>query len=1121
MERTGRILATALIVWVACAGPRAGCGDERCVDAALSGLYVHGVDAELAATLGPDALPRLLEHLADPDFPRRDNVVAFLAYLGDDRAVGPIAEQLRRPATLARIEDRRAWRLLPEALARIGGRGHVSAREALFALTDPARDAEALTTIAIEPRDRVILDAELISRLRDDLAQTAVHALTLLDGRESYDRLSELAASRARPLADEALRALTSRAPLERQPSAPRAIDTDAGGFCDSSAIEVVNHVDVDAPIDAARVDQLLDIASSIMATDESAEDVACCAEFVREGPVGLMTGAGLDVITAPEELADLLLAPGPRVRVIDHLGWCDGPTTNSIGCALVPGAALAVTRVSGLTSEAVLWLHEYGHNVGLNHRNIDGYVMNHTIRSSHRWITAEECPAFHAPPEESEARLTRCGLCHDDDGDDWVSSIDNCAEIANPTQDDADADDVGDLCDNCASHYNPEQVDLDGDESGDACDNCRLVSNASQSDADEDGIGDACDLCPDDPGNDSDGDGQLCDVDVCPFDADDDLDDDGICGDADACPGRADDGAFELELGATPQLEVAAGRVAYLSPQRDAILVRSTAAGLPWRVALPAGESVDRFDLSADGERLVYLTDDGLWRVAAVGGARTRLGPAGVSAFVVAPDDDRVAYVAGGALFVSDNDDATQVSEGAAVAASTVTFTPDSTRLLYGADTEIAGRFELYGVRLATGARVKLSGPMAGSLDVDAPLRFNPSGGRVVYRADQDAVDRPSLYGTRVDGAEAAVRLHPLPSSAAAAPAADFHVHRLNGYVFFRGDTAGTGAAELWRAPLRGGTNVRMSPALAPGGAVDAFAISPDGDWILFRVDTDGDGRAELWKRAFPGGPLDRLDPPQLDGVESFVVSADSAQVVFLSDTGELWSAPLAGGPALSLDQGVTQPSIAADGASVFYLREGRPHRVPIGGGPAVAVGPQALSTSPLGDVLHSVALDGTHRIGSLFPDDDADGDAVDGACDCAAGDATLWALPSAVASIALGKAGDAITVQGSGVERSGNASGVVTYELLATPVADDWASALECPALDRPSPEATLDGELLDGRSLFLLMRAVNGCGGGPTGRLESAPRRLAAPCATGAAPLPDRGRGSTAPARRAGLR
>lgn len=156
-------------------------------------------------------------------------------------------------------------------------------------------------------------------------------------------------------------------------------------------------------------------------------------------------------------------------------------------------------------------------------------------------------------------------------DGDGFPNSIDNCANLRNPTQNDMDGDGAGDVCDtdidgdgipnsedncptvpdpgnqswncedadgdriinfydNCISKYNPGQADLDGDGIGDACDddkdndrvlnlfdNCPTRYNPDQMDSDNDNIGDLCDNCINVPNQDqgdanSDGRGTACD---------------------------------------------------------------------------------------------------------------------------------------------------------------------------------------------------------------------------------------------------------------------------------------------------------------------------------------------------------------------------------------------------------------------------------------------------------------------------------------------------------------------------------------------------------------------------------------------------------------------------------
>ncbi|NIQ86284.1 MAG: hypothetical protein GTN83_16050, partial [Acidobacteria bacterium] len=60
--------------------------------------YVHGISEEIAVeAIGTEGWTELLPLLADPEFPRRDNVVAFLAKLPDARAVEPLLRFLEQP----------------------------------------------------------------------------------------------------------------------------------------------------------------------------------------------------------------------------------------------------------------------------------------------------------------------------------------------------------------------------------------------------------------------------------------------------------------------------------------------------------------------------------------------------------------------------------------------------------------------------------------------------------------------------------------------------------------------------------------------------------------------------------------------------------------------------------------------------------------------------------------------------------------------------------------------------------------------------------------------------------------------------------------------------------------
>jgi hypothetical protein len=58
-----------------------------------------------------------------------------------------------------------------------------------------------------------------------------------------------------------------------------------------------------------------------------------------------------------------------------------------------------------------------------------------------------------------------------DRDRDGVADAVDNCPDVANPTQHDEDGDGIGDACDRCPQVADPADPDLDGDGVGDACD--------------------------------------------------------------------------------------------------------------------------------------------------------------------------------------------------------------------------------------------------------------------------------------------------------------------------------------------------------------------------------------------------------------------------------------------------------------------------------------------------------------------------------------------------------------------------------------------------------------------------------------------------------------------------
>jgi hypothetical protein len=307
-------------------------------------------------------------------------------------------------------------------------------------------------------------------------------------------------------------------------------------------ALTYANHVRLDDPYTDDDVDEMLYRASLALGAANFDADVACCTRFARGAPGRTFgtSGDGLDVIDSRSELDRVLASPVARVKVVRAINYCGGPGLNIIGCGYIGGFGLAVVRYgSSWLESGLLWLHEYGHNVGLQHLGDSQYLMYPYLSPYAYGLYPYECEAFHAPAAAALALTTVAGACTDSDGDQANDLTDNCPLDAEPSLADGDGDRAGNICDTCPYRSNPDQADADGDARGDACDNCPAVPNEQQ-DSDGDSVGDACDPCPADALNDGDGDGFCEAVDVCPIDADpgqEDADRDRFGDACDECP--------------------------------------------------------------------------------------------------------------------------------------------------------------------------------------------------------------------------------------------------------------------------------------------------------------------------------------------------------------------------------------------------------------------------------------------------------------------------------------------------------------------------------------------------------------------------------------------------------
>jgi hypothetical protein len=456
--------------------PDAPTASEGALMRALLGVYIHGISPEIARReVGTEAVPAILERLRDPSFPRRDNLVAFLAHLGTDETVRPLLEMLDRPpAGVAAPEEDRALLLAPRALGRLASRGAHRAQDALLSMTTPGSGGGVLARAAAAGPDP--------ERLRADLLEAALAGLALSGGPEARERLAlyaveggwlqdtgrdlRAAARRALALLDEhgtvpasgpASRTEDPAGPVAGDPIGPSAApppdlatqELDPQLRTGDLVLDYANHRDVTLPLNDVRLDFILGDASRRLGRDDFEADLACCIVLSRGGTTQEFgeTGDGRDVIDDSAELDAVLDDATARVKVVRAINYCDGPGENILGCADSPGDSFVVVRTSSALVEAVVWSHELGHSVGLTHVDEPRFIMSDISLATNDGVTQLECDGFHDPDPAAAITPADIGAC-----------------------DDGDADAVHDLVDNCPEESNFEQTDFDGDGTGNAC---------------------------------------------------------------------------------------------------------------------------------------------------------------------------------------------------------------------------------------------------------------------------------------------------------------------------------------------------------------------------------------------------------------------------------------------------------------------------------------------------------------------------------------------------------------------------------------------------------------------------------------------------------------------------
>ena len=265
--------------------------------------------------------------------------------------------------------------------------------------------------------------------------------------------------------------------------------------------------------------------------------------------------------------------------------------------------------------------------------------------------------------------------------------------------------------------------------------------------------------------------------------------------------------------------------------------------------------------DGDVDGVDELYLADTG------APGVATRLNSAlvaggNVTDFVVSADNSQVLYRAD-----QDTDDVFELYLVAIAAPGSSTringllvnggdvgaefmFSPDATQVVYKADEDVNGVYELFLVNIASpGFAANLSGPMAGGGNVLGTFQFTPDGSRVVYLADEVTNGVNELFMVDISVPGVSTRVNG-PLVGGGDVTADFVISPDSRQLVYRADETADNVIELFVVELAvPGVSTTLSGPLANGGDVSSGPVlSPEGSKIAYRADQNLNDVFELF---------------------------------------------------------------------------------------------------------------------------------------------------------------------------------------------------------------------------------------------------------------------------------
>ncbi len=351
----------------------------------------------------------------------------------------------------------------------------------------------------------------------------------------------------------------------------------------------------------------------------------------------------------------------------------------------------------------------------------------------------------------------------------------------------------------------------------------------------------------------------------------------------------------------------------------------------------LSASRNVDGFAISPTSDRVFYVSDQSadqvfeLYSVPIAGGTAIRLNhdlpfdmDVDITSFRVNAAGTKVVYRAGwtsggywelwSVPVTGPPESAVRISRAlcnpGCDAGAYFQISPDSTRVVYLADTTASASYDLFSVPI-TGpgnASVQLNVGQAGGTTVDTTFLISANSSRVVFRANPTTSAVSQLYSVALAGGTVTRLNGPLQSNRAVAPG--FGISPDSSTVVYRSDEEVATVNELYSVPLTGGTPTKLNGVLVGGGDVLDQVVSPNSARVIYRADQNFDGLNELFSVPLGGGTATKLNRTLASGgdVQIYRVSPDSGWVVYGADqdvdgVDKLLAVPLGGGTVLDVN--------------------------------------------------------------------------------------------------------------------------------------------------------------------------------------------------------------------------